>query len=114
MSMTGKWQSPKGNNDQSAADRADARLWNDLKIPVPPWEPEANAPEIDQDLIRKVIENRGTDQEEKLILSLLLRFRSWVEAYIQQAEIWKANRSSPSRPKELGSAQAVDDDADEL
>jgi hypothetical protein len=71
--------SKENSNDGLRSDGLE-QLWQELGIDPPQWEPDENAPAIDQELIRDVVQHRATEAELKMVANLAARFRSWTIA----------------------------------
>lgn len=56
-----------------------------IGIELPEWEDERMAPALDEEELRRLVEGRAEENERHRIAGLILRFRSWAEAYCRLA-----------------------------
>jgi len=72
-----------------------ANLWEALGIPAPDFaEDQSKAPPVDQKLLWSFVRQELSGTELRNVCELLVRFRSWDEAYDQmRREYWASKRA---------------------
>lgn len=65
---------------QQPQDDEPKNIWEDFGIPKPEYEDERNAPPVDRQALRALIDRKLPEEEVRKLYGLTLRFRSWAQA----------------------------------
>ena len=71
-------------------------VWEEFGLTRPSYEDERNAPPVDRERLRALVEKRLPEEERREVYRLTFRFRSWAEALAElDAEKLKKEMGGP-------------------